>query len=752
MVTAVDEIMVDWGATGLFGDGANDDITGDVMRAEWQIGRDFASMLTGRSRGGRALITLNNDRNDGKYNSFNTASALTGSVLPGRRVRIREGRGGYSTVVLADSPAGYWRFNESSGAAQDATANNNDGTVTGATQNANSLIIEPTGAGITLGGSTGDINVTDAAAIQNIFDSDGSLDVWVEAQTDGENSFGRIFDKGAWRLFVELEAGGKMGLNFYYDFSGTDGNWRTTNLELTANQPHHIALTFNNTAGNVPIIYVDSILVILTTLSTSVGTRVTDVGTDLVIGNRAADDRTFDGTIDEPALYSDILTAAEVLDHYTAGGVIQWQGFLDRINPQVSVSSINTALLEAIGPLAWLSRADFELFLPLLTDETSGVIIDALLDAVSWPAGDRDVDTGKSTIRQRYFSRSGVLGTRDRKVTFLSAARKIEDTENGFLHESKDAKVIFEDRDRRIQSATATRHNTSQDTFSDSPGAGEITYGRIVQGDPLKQIFNIFTTNIQNYTVGAVQDIWIHPEAVASGADIPQIPAGESRIYVALVDPTATYELVSVWTTPVATTDYTANAQADGLGSDLTSDVGIAVTKTGLSMIITVTNNHATDDMFLTLLKARGAPLNLDNPVLVFAQDLTSQGKFGRRQFPVPAELVRDTVEGKDHVDWLLSVYADPRPQLDITVIGNKDADHLSTVLRRDISDLVTIEASAASTDLGINTDFFIESMRHTVVPGTYHTVVYSCSSLEIIFGFWALDKGKLATTSALHY
>lgn len=535
MVTATYEVMVDWTGDGVFGD-ANEDITGDVLRMEWFMGRDYPSMLNGRSRGGRAFITLDNDSNNGKYSSFNTASAIYPNVLPGRKVRIR---------------------------ATDAT-----------------------------------------------------------------------------------------------------------------------------------------------------------------------------------------------------GTVTLWQGFLDRINPQVQVNGINTALLEAIGPLGWLARADFELFLGLNTDQLSGTVIGDLLDAVAWPAGDRDIDAGQSTIKIYDFGREGTFGTRERKINAVTAMHKVGDTENGFLHEGKTGTVIFESRDRRLQAP----YTTSQVTISDSPGGGEITYGRITQGDPLKQIFNLFTTTIQHYTVGAIQVISTHPEAVASHAYQLSIEPGETYSVDARPPLDAVYELVSTWTTLAATTDYITNSQADGLGTDLTASMGVTQTPLGQSLFISITNNHASSTAYLTLLQARGQPLNFDNPLLILAPlpsggdaidalGRASQTKYGMRQFPVPASMVRDSEEGRDHVRWLLSVYAEPRPQIDVLIHANKDADHLSHALRRSVSDQITIDADSIRTDLGLTAHpLFIESLHHVVNSKFEHTVEWSCSSLEAVEPFWALDTCKFDTTTAFHY
>ena len=79
-------VLIDWDDDGNF-TGAFDDITADVWDMEWERGRDYASQLTGRSVAGRAILTVQND--DGKYSPFNTASPLSGNLLPKRKIQIR---------------------------------------------------------------------------------------------------------------------------------------------------------------------------------------------------------------------------------------------------------------------------------------------------------------------------------------------------------------------------------------------------------------------------------------------------------------------------------------------------------------------------------------------------------------------------------------------------------------------------------------------------------------------------------------
>jgi len=81
-------VLVDWNADGDFTD-TYDDISGDTLGMSWSRGRDYASALEGQSVSGKLTATLVNT--DGKYSPSNTSSVLTGSILPGRSVRVTAG-------------------------------------------------------------------------------------------------------------------------------------------------------------------------------------------------------------------------------------------------------------------------------------------------------------------------------------------------------------------------------------------------------------------------------------------------------------------------------------------------------------------------------------------------------------------------------------------------------------------------------------------------------------------------------------
>ena len=106
-MTASYTLLVDWNDDGDFTD-THDDISGDTLSILWERGRDYASALLGRSISGRLWAELVNT--SGKYSPSNTSSALSGSILPGRTVRVEAGSGSFPyTFPIAFNDGVRWQ-------------------------------------------------------------------------------------------------------------------------------------------------------------------------------------------------------------------------------------------------------------------------------------------------------------------------------------------------------------------------------------------------------------------------------------------------------------------------------------------------------------------------------------------------------------------------------------------------------------------------------------------------------------------
>lgn len=171
------------------------------------------------------------------------------------------------------------------------------------------------GASVEFDGASGNVNCGSDASLDNNFDGGGTYMAWINAYSAGELT-GQIFDKGflSGGFFYVYPRDETLELNFYRSFSSTNGQWYA-NIVLNTNQWAHAAVTFDSDSDtNAPLFYQDGILVGTNELAggAPTGTRTTDAGDNLYIGNNAADSRTFDGKIAYANVYDQILSIEEI--------------------------------------------------------------------------------------------------------------------------------------------------------------------------------------------------------------------------------------------------------------------------------------------------------------------------------------------------------------------------------------------------------------------------------------------------------
>ena len=215
------------------------------------------------------------------------------------------------------------------------------------------------GKAVQLYGSNGSVQVTDVAAIQNIFDGGGSVEVWFYPFSDGEGDLGRILDKrgsgagSGFMSYLSTEASGMTKLSLWQDFDTNDGVWDTTNAIIKLNQWNHIVWTYNSdSSANDPTLYLNGVALTvgsgLTESSITSGTRSTDVGNDLYVGANSGGDMTFDGIIDTTRLYTAVLTQAQVTTLYELGeDKINY--YTNGDNWNVSTGNVTDGFLENSG-------------------------------------------------------------------------------------------------------------------------------------------------------------------------------------------------------------------------------------------------------------------------------------------------------------------------------------------------------------------------------------------------------------------
>lgn len=418
---------------------------------------------------------------------------------------------------------------------------------------------------------------------------------------------------------------------------------------------------------------------------------------------------------------------------FVFAGTPIWTGWLERIEPNISPDRHKTAVLYAYGSLAMVNQKKTRV--AMQTNRRTDQAIGDVLDDIGWSAADRDLETGQTTM-SRWWA-NDVYG--------LYALRQIEATEFGFLWEKADGKIAFADRHFRLSNSASL---TSQATYSDA--AATLNYSGIQQQDPLKEIFNLVEAHVQRYTVGSLAVLWTLSE---SGANSPKIEPGQTRTWWASYpnpDSATNAMAVDAWTTPVENTDYEANTQAGGGGTDKSSMITVAVTKFANAMKISLTNTD-TVDIYVTLLQARGTPVTADDPVKIVAEDSTSQTAYGQRTYPITAQFIPDSDEAMDYTNYVLSIYKDSIPVLRLNLWANRNQDHYAEAIARDINERVTVVATG-NAGLGINEDFYIEAIRHSINQDRAHRIEFDLSPVRGYGGFWVLGVSRLGTETRMAY
>lgn len=390
-----------------------------------------------------------------------------------------------------------------------------------------------------------------------------------------------------------------------------------------------------------------------------------------------------------------------------SGEAAMWQGFLDTIEPRPSIHRVHRAELRATGAFGLISQRKVNV--PMQESVGTGTAVGVLLNEIGWPGADRVIDTGVVTMTRWWTGGD---------ISAVQALRSIEDTEAGFVRETKDGKIAFENRNHR----TVSPHDTSQATFADT--GGNYTYFSVSQADPIKEIFNIVQVEVRFFTEGDLAVLWTSPDA-------PGIPAGESKTYGANYPNAESPDnavAVDAWTTPVSGTDWGANSAADGGGTNLTSFVDLTVEKKDTVMEFTFTNNHPSSTAYIVPFQARGVPVLEDDTVTVKSESPTSQAKYGERTYPIENHFIPDTATAQTYTEYIRDKYKEPIPIIYLEYSAQKNSSLLEEARVRDVSDRITIQSDAAS-QLGINADFFVERITHRVYHnGKSHDVRYECS------------------------
>ena len=200
--------------------------------------------------------------------------------------------------VLGAYAVGIWRFEETDNTALDSSGYGNDGTITGATHT-NGIL----GSALSFDGNdwvqiNGDVGLNGAMTIE----------FWFNTPNKNANQY--FLDNrspGTW-WFIKNYTGGTCGtipgnICFENRVMAKDSDWNI-------NEWTHIVVTDDT---SIIKMYINGKLV-----DTGSG-QSTTISTNLRIGTRYTNSGYFQGKIDEVSVYNQMLTAAQIQEHYLAG-------------------------------------------------------------------------------------------------------------------------------------------------------------------------------------------------------------------------------------------------------------------------------------------------------------------------------------------------------------------------------------------------------------------------------------------------
>jgi hypothetical protein len=184
-----------------------------------------------------------------------------------------------------------------------------------------------------------------------------------------------------------------------------------------------------------------------------------------------------------------------------------------------------------------------------------------------------------------------------------------------------------------------------------------------------------------------------------------------------------------------------ANTPVDG--GDITSDTG-NVTATlsrdsGQSTIITLTASSAT---VVSRVALTATTIPVARQWKITSEDTSSVGTRGRHTWPTDAPWA-NRYDAQAIADRIVATYATNRPVVTFEISSLAGATYMDQIRTRQISDRITIRDD----QLGVNRDFIIERIQHTIRRFYDHRLQLTCEVPEPtqpanVFTFDVAGKG----------
>ncbi len=273
-------------------------------------------------------------------------------------------------------------------------------------------------------------------------------------------------------------------------------------------------------------------------------------------------------------------------------------------------------------------------------------IVESILSDLGFGSSQYSLDQGLNTIPFAWFDKTKSAGDRIKMLCEAEEASFYQD-ENGVLR--------LENREHYATYPHQIVQHTidSGDILNDEPDdSGQIINRAIVIARPRK--------------------VDASPSEIWADAQVESIAPGETKIiWPAFYDSQSGQSVLPIKeiTTPAATTDYVANAQADGLGADKTGQLSIVVTNFVESAKLELTNNDAAT-IYVTTLKLRGKAARVTQAIQAVVEDAGSINKFEAQEYTIENDLIQTAAVANTIATNLINKYKNPLLRRKVMIPG----------------------------------------------------------------------------------
>lgn len=388
------------------------------------------------------------------------------------------------------------------------------------------------------------------------------------------------------------------------------------------------------------------------------------------------------------ALYGNILPGRAIKLEVVHSAVTYpiYYGYITDFQQSRTPNGVPSVVINALDAFDVLRLG--EIRTALLESQAVNAIITTILDDIGWAAGLRDLDTAVQTCERFWQHRATPLGA-------LRMAAQQEC--GGSLFMSGDGKVTFRNRNYRsglASSATVT---------------GPQALGFSVRRDD-------FYDEVHHTRAGLVEDASVTALYTLSPQGRILMPGStDPRNTIHFEFATGGKDVV----TPVATTDYNANAAADGSGTDKTAQVTVSsFTEYGGGGTI-VFNNLDSSPVYLygtPGLQVRGTAIRRstdDRTIEVSGSAPVVTGQVLSEEFAFLDDV--STVSGYAHFRAAVHGSVQPRPA--VRIIPGSDAE-MVVALGVELGDVITLTNTTGLYPTEVNDDFCVENIAITFSPG----------------------------------